>query len=429
MANFIVGPGYAVDFSELENSGPKMPAPFVKTTTRFEIDEGDGIREVFVGTGFTYGSNGYPTAGTVTEVTVYDGTAIVARYTDLSASAATIASLFSAGNYLGVQSYLFGGDDTIVGGDDEDVLHGFAGTDIITGGAGDDLIYGDEGNDLIDGGAGSNTAGYAKALGNYLLTQVRSELWTVYDKTGADGSDILSKIGTIKFADKTLKLYMGDLVINTAWGNILRLTADFNDVSIYVGNNVMTRAQGVAELVKRADSTTSVATLSYEFFTGKIPGLGGIDYLVSPTGPNGNNLNSAYYQSFNLENRYINFAVNLGKVGEGKDAFAAKYGAMTLFDATREAYRTIFGGAPTDTKVHALIDGRADYFATYGGDGVNGIGTKAAMVGWLLAEAAKADIGMYARANDAFLTDLADGANFAIDLVGVYGKAEYNYAG
>ena len=111
-----------------------------------------------------------------------------------------------------------------------------------------------------------------------------------------------------------------------------------------------------------------------------------MDFLVSPTGPNGNNLNSAYYQSFNLENRYINFAVNLGKLGEGKIQFEA----------------------------------------AYGGDGATGIGTKAAMVGWLLAEAVKADTGMYARANDAFLIDLADGANFAVDLVGLYGKPEFN---
>jgi hypothetical protein len=45
------------------------------------------------------------------------------------------------------------------------------------------------------------------------------------------------------------------------------------------------------------------------------------------------------YQDFNLENRYINFAVNLGKLGEGKDAFAAHYGTLSLFDATREPTR------------------------------------------------------------------------------------------
>jgi serralysin len=68
---------------------------------------------------------------------------------------------------------------------------------------------------------------------------------------------------------------------------------------------------------------------------------------------------------------------------------------------------------------------RAQYFAYYGGDGPNGLGTKAAMVGWLLAEAEKADLGSYARSNAAFLTDLADGANFGVNLIGVYGKPEY----
>ena len=158
-----------------------------------------------------------------------------------------------------------------------------------------------------------------------------------------------------------------------------------------------------------------------------------MDFLISPTGPNPNNLNSAYYQSFSLENRYINFAVNLGKVGEGNTAFTAKYGALTLFEATRTAYATIFGEAPSDAKLHAILDpttvlngvtfSRSDYFAYYGQDGANGIGTKAAMVGYLLAEAEKADVGTYALSNDAFLTDVAlHNAPFGVDLVGVYNQ-------
>ena len=65
--------------------------------------------------------------------------------------------------------------------------------------------------------------------------------------------------------------------------------------------------------------------------------------LPSSGGPNTNNINSAYYQSFSLENRYINFAVNLGKLGEGKATFDATYGGLDLFEATRKAYATIFG--------------------------------------------------------------------------------------
>jgi hypothetical protein len=221
-----------------------------------------------------------------------------------------------------------------------------------------------------------------------------------------------------------------------AYNNILRETTPTaahldlrGQVLVGVGTGQETLAQATADIVKAATATTSVATLAYQFFTGKIPSLGGIDFLVSPTGPNTTNLNSAYYAKFDTVNRYINFAVNLGKNGEAKDSFLAKYGSLSLFDATKEAYKTIFGSTPTDAKVHALIDTRVDYLAYYGGDGATGIGTKAAMVGFLLSAAATEHVGMYAKANDAFLTDLADGAAFSVDLVGVYGKAEYAYGG
>ncbi|HZZ31632.1 MAG TPA: NF038122 family metalloprotease [Phenylobacterium sp.] len=185
-------------------------------------------------------------------------------------------------------------------------------------------------------------------------------------------------------------------------------------------------------------SDITVATLSYEFFTGKTPTAAGMTYLVSPAGPNPNNLSSAYYQSFSLENRYINFAVNLGKAGAGEADFNAKYGDLSLFDATKLTYATIFGAAPSDAKVHALLDpitvwdgqslSRADYFALYGGDGADGIGTKAAMVGWLLAEADKADVGAYALANDVFLADVTlHNAPFGVDLVGVYAQPSFAY--
>lgn len=190
-----------------------------------------------------------------------------------------------------------------------------------------------------------------------------------------------------------------------------------------------------AEIGKMVATTTSVATLSYAFFAGYTPKMSGFDYLVSPTGGNANNLNSTYYQSFNSDNRYINFAVNLGKNGEGSARFAAAYGGLSLADATAKAYAEIFGLTPSAAKIDELLNSqvpnglggtytRAEYFAAYGGDGAGGIGAKAAMVGWLLSAAAKEDIGSYAKANDAFLADLAnDGqASFFTDLLGTYGQ-------
>jgi serralysin len=210
--------------------------------------------------------------------------------------------------------------------------------------------------------------------------------------------------------------------------------ADFvNGLKAELAAGQLSVTQAVHQIVLQALPTTSVATLSYEFFTGKAPSAAGMDYLVSPAGPNPNNLSSAYYQSFSLENRYINFAVNLGKAGEGAAAFTARYGGLSLVEATRTAYATIFGEAPSEAKLHAILDpttvlngqifSRTEYFAYYGRDGANGLGTKAAMVGYLLAEAEKADLGTYALSNDAFLTDVAlHNAPFAVDLVGAYSQ-------
>jgi Ca2+-binding RTX toxin-like protein len=330
-----------------------------------------------------------------------------------------------------------------------DVMSGGSGPDILLGGAGDDTLQGAGGNDTLDGGAGTDTAVLSGSSANYRLSLNADKSLTITDlRAGApDGADKLIGVEQLKFSNATItNLFTLPTTVETAFANILRATslapntiALGADLAAKIAAGTLTATTALTEIIKAANATTSVATLSYQFFTGKIPGEAGIDYLVSPTGPNSNNINSAFYQSFSLENRYINFAVNLGKVGEGKDLFQATYGAKTLFEATRDAYAAIFGGAPTDAKVHALLDptfvlngvtmSRADYFAYYGQDGANGMGTKAAMVGWLLGEAEKADVGMYAHANDAFLLDLADGAPFAVNLVAAYGKSEYAYSG
>ncbi|MBO9547568.1 hypothetical protein [Caulobacter sp.] len=202
-----------------------------------------------------------------------------------------------------------------------------------------------------------------------------------------------------------------------------------NALATKVGSGSMTLADAQAAVIKMAGQSVSVVNLTYQFFTGSTPYQTGVDYLIgNPSG-----LASAYYQGFSLENRYINFATNLGKVGEGAARFAAAYGGLSLAEALGKAYAEIFGAPPGDAKIRELLDAqlpvggqtitRADYFASFGQDGPNGLGTKAAMVGWLLAEAVKAGVGPYAKAQDAFLADLGgDGiAKFHVDLLGAYG--------
>jgi serralysin len=341
------------------------------------------------------------------------------------------------------------GDDSITGNGLNNLLKGGAGADNLAGLDGNDTLQGGAGADTIDGGAGTDTVMYSGRSTDYSVVKLGDAIWSVTDNRGGapDGADRLSNIEVLRFSDKDMVVAVSlSTTLEAAFQHVLREPSSASS-AIDVAGTVAARIAGgaseiavVSDIVHAAGSTSSVATLAYEFFTGKAPSSAGMDFLVSPSGPNANNLNSAYYQSFNIENRYINFAVNLGKVGEGAAAFSAKYGAMDLFTAAKTAYGTIFGTTPTDAKVHAILDAgvvlngvsetRVDYLATYGGDGASGIGTKAAMVGYLLAEAVKADVGTYALSNDAFLTDVAlHNAAFAVDLVGVYGQAGFAYTG
>ncbi len=315
------------------------------------------------------------------------------------------------------------------------LLIGDAAANRLVGGGGSDTVIGGGGDDRLEGGGGSDTAVFGATVSSFAFTALAG-VWTVRDVSSglSLGTDIATGFETFQFADRTVNLLISDGAIEAAARNILR---DPGPWGVLVANTVMAPSAAVGQILGAAAATSSVAILSYQFFTGGTPSAGGMDYLVSPTGPNAANLNGAYYQTFNLENRYINFAVNLGKAGEGRAAFEAAYGAKTLFEATRTAYGVIFGGEPSDAKLHAILDPTVDlggmvmtrgqYFAYYGADGPDGLGAKAAMVGWLLAEGVKADLGVYARSNDAYLADLVDGGPYAVDLIGAYGRPEFVY--
>lgn len=228
------------------------------------------------------------------------------------------------------------------------------------------------------------------------------------------------------------------------YGNILRTDAAhipaahqtlLTNLSGQIDSGALSIADARTQIAKLALETTTVASMAYSFFTPGVPGAGGFDYLISPTGPNTTNLNSDYYKTFNVENRFINFAMNLGKAGEGAAWFNANFGALSTRDSLIKAYTEIFGVVPSQTKVDSLLgdmvpDGqggtftRQAYFAAFSRDGLEGQGTKAAIVGWLLSVAAKENIGPYATANNAFLADLGDDgvAQFRSDLLVAYGS-------
>lgn len=224
------------------------------------------------------------------------------------------------------------------------------------------------------------------------------------------------------------------LLLEDAFRNIMRYPVNdeyrprVDELTGKVEDGDMTLEQAIGVIIDWADATTSVATLTYQFFTGSVPTFDGLDWLVAPDGPNPNSLNEDYYAKFNYDSRYINFAVNLGKTGLSGQAFALEYGALTMAQATKAIYAEVFGFAADDAKVAELLNGlvsngmggtmtREAYLRLLGGDE---IGAKAAMAGFLLGHAALADVGVYGGVNEAFLLDIADGGTYDVDIVGVY---------
>src|SRR5690606_29676424 len=108
----------------------------------------------------------------------------------------------TAGNDIadGVSPFIiFGGNDTLNGGGGDDDLDGAGGDDTITGGTG---------NDLIAGGGGSDVAAFAGPVQNFDFGLAGSNP-TVTDLIGAEGTDTLSSIETLRFNGVNYSLVNG----------------------------------------------------------------------------------------------------------------------------------------------------------------------------------------------------------------------------
>ncbi len=143
-----------------------------------------------------------------------------------------------------------------------------------------------------------------------------------------------------------------------------------------------------------------VAAATYQFFTGRVPGAEGMEFLIeSPF--NQSDLSDPYYAQFNRENRYINFSNNLGSFGEGRTSFEATYGALSYEDAVRTAYRAIVGTEPAGGPFQFFLDARG-YYEAVAQERVVSSGvplaqaTKVVAIGSILNEAIKANNGVYA---------------------------------
>lgn len=156
-------------------------------------------KQTFTGT-FAFDATGTPT-GSVSATSFFLNEQEVYRVTGLTHDATRIAQFVEAENDT-QQTYAFvlSGDDAFTGSASADGLVGYAGNDSFSAGAGDDRVQGGAGNDTIDGQAGKDTAVYAGARADFTVTRTANG-FTVTDKTGAEGTDTVTGVERLVFAD------------------------------------------------------------------------------------------------------------------------------------------------------------------------------------------------------------------------------------
>ena len=100
------------------------------------------------------------------------------------------------------------GNVTIAQGADIENAVGGAGADSITGNDLANTLRGGGGNDVINGGDGADTSLYSGPSSAYVWGRNSDGTWTVHDqRTGSpDGTDILTNVETLQFADHTVDI-------------------------------------------------------------------------------------------------------------------------------------------------------------------------------------------------------------------------------
>ncbi len=97
-------------------------------------------------------------------------------------------------------------NDAVTGRDTGAWLDGRGGHDSLTGGAGNDVLIGGAGNDALTGAGGTDIAQYLGNMADFTITQTETGSFDVRDRVGGQGTDRLTSMEWVLFADKALRL-------------------------------------------------------------------------------------------------------------------------------------------------------------------------------------------------------------------------------
>lgn len=250
-------------------------------------------KQTFAGS-FAFNAAGVPT-GTVSASAFFINNEEVYRVSNMTHDATRIAQFAETeGDTQQTYAFVLSGDDSFTGSAFADGLVGYAGNDSFNAGAGDDRIHGGAGNDTINGQDGKDTAVYSGARANYTVTRTANG-FTVADKTGAEGTDIVTGVERLVFADGGVAL---DVDTSSLGGQAYRIykaafarTPDSGGVGFWMsaldkGMSLVDIATGfiASDEYKKAYGTNlsnrELITKYYENILGRAPEQGGLDFWV-----------------------------------------------------------------------------------------------------------------------------------------------------
>ncbi|MGK9169541.1 M10 family metallopeptidase C-terminal domain-containing protein [Inquilinus limosus] len=215
--NGINGAGFSFEaLGQLDFDNPRVTS---LTSTAAHIDF-DGVSVDLTGSGL--GASLFGITGVVTGLVLSQNGVTIATLGGASISAATAYSQLSNGDFSGLASSLFAGDDAQTGSQQADVLSGLAGNDTLSALAGNDTLQGGIGNDVLRGGAGADRlvggAGIDTAIYSESSVGVRIDIAAGTGIGGNAQGDVLSGIESVYGGSGADVLY-GGATANILVGN------------------------------------------------------------------------------------------------------------------------------------------------------------------------------------------------------------------
>jgi len=173
----------------------------------------------------------------------------------------------STGGFLGIAfQHNYVGIENVVGTNFDDTITGSSVANSLSGLDGADVLEGAAGNDMIDGGAGIDFAAFTSNQADYTVNNNGDGTYTVTDTVGSDGTDTLSNIEFLRFADADVDV--SNISVFTEGDDIVDGTDDDDVLDALGGDDTVNGLGGNDTIFGRAGNDILSGGLGNDFLYG-----------------------------------------------------------------------------------------------------------------------------------------------------------------